>query len=252
MQSLLTPSYLTALAVLVLNDLWWKYAWPGPITGKLSDFAGLFAFAVFFACVSRRPAAACIGTGVAFVIWKSPLVEPLLVGPVSRVADVTDLLALAILPLAYRHSVVPRPAPLRSHAARAAIAILSVAAFVNTSIPRYEFDVPPTDPAARLVIAMPYDDVRAQLEKCGYDPHQYTVPVEGGTSVEFLSLSYRTRAPGRRRDVRMAATIASEAGVTTLQLDDFEIYRQQEPGNEAAVVADFHERMRKCFATALR
>ena len=32
---------IAALIVLVLNDHWWKAASPGPVTGKLSDVAGL-------------------------------------------------------------------------------------------------------------------------------------------------------------------------------------------------------------------
>jgi hypothetical protein len=35
---------LGALAVLVLNDHWWKRAWPSFVTGKLSDVAGLIFF----------------------------------------------------------------------------------------------------------------------------------------------------------------------------------------------------------------
>lgn len=35
------PVAITALAVLVVNDRWLKSAWPGFVTGKLSDCAGL-------------------------------------------------------------------------------------------------------------------------------------------------------------------------------------------------------------------
>jgi hypothetical protein len=38
---LLHPVALAALAVLILNDQVLKAAWPGPVTGKLSDVAGL-------------------------------------------------------------------------------------------------------------------------------------------------------------------------------------------------------------------
>ncbi len=41
---LLRPWALGALALLVLNDHWLKAAWPGAVTGKLSDVAGLIAF----------------------------------------------------------------------------------------------------------------------------------------------------------------------------------------------------------------
>ena len=41
---LLHPIPLVALAVLVLNDHWWKHAAPGAVTGKLSDVAGMAFF----------------------------------------------------------------------------------------------------------------------------------------------------------------------------------------------------------------
>jgi hypothetical protein len=44
---LLHPAAFTAIAVLVLNDHLLKAAWPGLVTGKLSDFAGLLFFPLF-------------------------------------------------------------------------------------------------------------------------------------------------------------------------------------------------------------
>lgn len=44
---LLHPIALTAIAVLVLNDHVLKQAWPGFITGKLSDVAGMVFFPLF-------------------------------------------------------------------------------------------------------------------------------------------------------------------------------------------------------------
>lgn len=43
-EGLLHPVPLLAIAVLVLNDHWGKHAWPGLITGKLSDVAGMVFF----------------------------------------------------------------------------------------------------------------------------------------------------------------------------------------------------------------
>ena len=40
--ALSSPGFLVALAVLLANDLWWKAAYDNWLTGKLSDFAGLF------------------------------------------------------------------------------------------------------------------------------------------------------------------------------------------------------------------
>lgn len=43
-EALLHPVALMALGLLIVNDHVLKYSWPGPVTGKLSDFAGLVVF----------------------------------------------------------------------------------------------------------------------------------------------------------------------------------------------------------------
>ena len=43
-EGVLHPASLVAIAALLLNDHWWKAAWPGLVTGKISDFAGLAFF----------------------------------------------------------------------------------------------------------------------------------------------------------------------------------------------------------------
>jgi hypothetical protein len=45
--ALLHPAALLALAALIVNDHWLKAAWPGLVTGKLSDLAGLIVFPLF-------------------------------------------------------------------------------------------------------------------------------------------------------------------------------------------------------------
>ena len=44
---LLHPVPLAAVALLLLNDHWWKWSYGGGLTGKLSDFAGLAFFPLF-------------------------------------------------------------------------------------------------------------------------------------------------------------------------------------------------------------
>jgi hypothetical protein len=47
------PVAITALAVLVVNDRWLKFAWPGFVTGKLSDCAGLVLVPIAFLSVTE-------------------------------------------------------------------------------------------------------------------------------------------------------------------------------------------------------
>lgn len=59
---LLHPVALAAIAVLVLNDHWWKEAFASAWTGKVSDFAGMLFFPLFLqaglevaSSLARRP-----------------------------------------------------------------------------------------------------------------------------------------------------------------------------------------------------
>ena len=83
---LLHPIPLAALAALVLNDHWGKHAFPGWITGKLSDVAGMVFFPLFLQAAweialagagrawgpSRRAlVVAVIATGMVFALAKT-------------------------------------------------------------------------------------------------------------------------------------------------------------------------------------
>lgn len=104
-----TTWFILGLSLLLLNDFVLKDLLGNWFTGKLSDFAGLFVFSLFWtAFFPRRKALIFILTGLLFILWKSPLSQPLIDGwnglgafSISRVVDYTDLIALSILPLAY-------------------------------------------------------------------------------------------------------------------------------------------------------
>jgi hypothetical protein len=92
-----------AIALLVINDHVLKAAWPGFVTGKLSDVAGVVMVAILLAALLRRPSAACGATAVAFVALKVVPIMPTWAAPVLGGAtrtDPTDLMALmALIPL---------------------------------------------------------------------------------------------------------------------------------------------------------
>lgn len=125
---------LAAIAVLVVNDHILKQRFPGLVTGKLSDFAGLFFFPLFLADAlgfvglrTRRVlVAACIATAVVFALVKTTelgheayciglgaLQWPFralahgswpALGRVRMTMDVTDLVALTSVVAAYRYA----------------------------------------------------------------------------------------------------------------------------------------------------
>ncbi len=110
------PAFIIALAVLLVNDHFLKAAHPGWLTGKLSDFSGLFVLAVFVSVNAGRYFKSSksiiiihITIAFGFILWKIAPVENLFIAinghidiPLpSRVKDITDLIALAVLPLSY-------------------------------------------------------------------------------------------------------------------------------------------------------
>lgn len=137
---LLHPLPLLAVALLVVNDHVLKPRWPGALTGKLSDAAGMVYFPLFLHALlapagrllgltERRVLLGCVlATGLVFAAIKTlpaatevyrvslgalqwpfrALVSALArgplpsVAPVSAVTDPTDLLALPLLLLPWR------------------------------------------------------------------------------------------------------------------------------------------------------
>lgn len=101
--------FLLALLILLLNDFILKEAFSNWFTGKLSDFAGLFVFVLFWSALFPKNKRFIYGiTATLFVLWKSSWSQPFIdswnsfgVLPIDRVADLTDLTALSVLPLAY-------------------------------------------------------------------------------------------------------------------------------------------------------
>jgi len=65
------PVTVVALLVLVVNDHVLKAAYPGVVTGKLSDAAGLVLAPPLLALLVRRPAAALWSVAVGFSLVKS-------------------------------------------------------------------------------------------------------------------------------------------------------------------------------------
>lgn len=137
---LLSYGFMAALLVLVANDAWLKPAFGNSVTGKLSDFAGLFAFPLFWsAFFPRRRTAIHLGMAAAFVLWKLPAADGVIrlwnaAAPldVARTADGTDLLALVSVAAAYAYGSRPR-AGLSWTRLRWALAPGALLAFAATS-----------------------------------------------------------------------------------------------------------------------
>lgn len=150
---LTSPGFVAGLLLLLANDLLLKPVFHNAFTGKLSDFAGLFVFPLFWSALApRRRREIYVLTALGFVFWKSAYAQPLIDAwnslgllRVARVVDPTDLLALVALPASFaylrrRGAAESRPSPFAlRRAATFAVLLLSVFAFAATSY-RTHFD----------------------------------------------------------------------------------------------------------------
>lgn len=140
--------FIAALIVLILNDMVLKRVAGGLVTGKLSDFAGLFAFPLFWtALMPRHRALIHWATAVVFIWWKLPLSAAWIDAwnaraaiPIGRVEDPTDVIALAAIVASYVFSAAPRrqvPVPALRWAV-IPVALFAFAATTFLSIQHYD------------------------------------------------------------------------------------------------------------------
>lgn len=108
---LVSPIFLIALALLLLNDFIFKETFHNFITGKLSDVCGLFIFPIFFSVFYPAKKLRIYAlTLLLFIYWKSTysqtfinIFNELSFFKIARTVDYTDLLALSILPVSYKY-----------------------------------------------------------------------------------------------------------------------------------------------------
>lgn len=106
-KSFTSSGFVLGLFLLLLNDFYLKSAFSNDFTGKLSDFAGLFIFPIFWTVFfPKYKNAIYLATALFFVYWKSVYSEGFIdmlnvFLPVSRVVDFSDNMALIILPFSY-------------------------------------------------------------------------------------------------------------------------------------------------------
>lgn len=142
----LHPLFLSSLFLLLLNDISLKYEFHNGLTGKLSDFTGLFVFALFLiVLIPQYKIPVLVFSGLFFTWWKSVLSTPFIDAwndvmpiPIDRVIDYSDLSALLVLPLAF--IVSNKKYDPIIHYRRFwinSIGLVSLFAFCFTSPPRY-------------------------------------------------------------------------------------------------------------------
>lgn len=101
--------FIVGLTILLLNDFVLKGVYGNWLTGKLSDFSGLFVFPLFWTAFYPKHKTKIFWlTGILFTFWKSPYNQTFIDSwnnlgllNVYRTVDYSDLIALTVLPIAY-------------------------------------------------------------------------------------------------------------------------------------------------------
>lgn len=185
---LTSGGFLFGLTLLLINDFVLKAQFHNWFTGKLSDFAGLFIFPLFWtAFFPKRERLIFAITALGFVLWKSPLSESLIhfwnswpFGKITRVVDYTDFLALVMLPLAYAYKS-PRSLFQCRYAPQMA-AVLSIFAFGATSC------------------FMPY------VHDLPEGQHHYHLTASGEEVARVINENYKARPPLQFSEMDSATT----------------------------------------------
>lgn len=178
---ILNPYFLTGLGLLIGNDLVLKWYYANPITGKLSDFAGLFILPIFIANMlpgSKKSIALLIG--ILFILWKSPISTPIIelvnsfsVLSFNRIVDYTDLIALSILPICHAIINNEKYQALPQYGLYVYLKVLTLVtasfAFMGTSMVRHELPKGTIYLGKSYTIKMPKDSILNKLNTLGYN-----------------------------------------------------------------------------------
>lgn len=177
LRALSHPAALLSIVLLLLNDHYFKSAYPSALTGKLSDFAGLFFFpfllALILSLLSDRlnlpprtnASAAFTITGLWFTAIKilpganratENLVAWLTGKPAQIILDPTDLIALLSLLAAWRLWEKQAQRPPQPVHRRTALLAISLAVFGTLATSR--MDLPPTRVAVQDGVIYISDD----------------------------------------------------------------------------------------------
>lgn len=121
-----TWPFVLSVLTLIGNDAWLKYAYPGVVSGKLSDFVGIAIVSLLlFSAYPRHRTVVGATIIMGFIWWKSPTSQPaidalnhLLPLPIGRTVDYTDAVAFLVMPLCAVAAQRPASFAIANHGVR--------------------------------------------------------------------------------------------------------------------------------------
>lgn len=142
---LISPLFVLGLATLILNDFVLKYEYANALTGKLSDFAGLFVFPIFFSALFPKYTRVIYGlTILIFGYWNSSISQGLINFlnssriDIGRTVDPKDFFAFSILPFSfiYFKNQITRARNITITPIETVIGAIAIFSFVATTLPK--------------------------------------------------------------------------------------------------------------------
>jgi len=202
---IITWPFLLSLVVLLVNDWYLKAAYPGFVTGKLSDFSGIAVVAfLLLAAFPRRTLTIFCGTSLAFLWWKSPASATFIQAVnnfglfrIGRTVDYTDMIALIVFPAC--HAMIAHQGKLTIYWSRTrrllvipAVAMTLVALLGTSVIPtRQDYIVRKTSTTDELRREEVADAIKSVAAKHGVDCRECARPSEAATlSGNGITLTY--------------------------------------------------------------
>ena len=203
--TLTTWPFLLSLIILLTNDWWLKAYYPGLITGKISDIAGVAIVSLLlFASNTLKTLPAHILVAGTFLWWKSPLSEPLIsfINSLSsirigRIVDYSDLWALAIIPICHYVAMHQSKFCISSPRIRKIIATPVVAttlfAIMGTSVipTRQEYSVRPSSSIVKIQRKHVLDAITSVSSQYGLTCKACSSQSDAGTFIgNGIAISY--------------------------------------------------------------
>lgn len=236
------PYFTGALAVLALNDHVLKRLMPSFVTGKLSDFAGLFVVSVGLAALTARPRLSTCTAGLGFAaikLWPvaAELVAPLL-GGVTR-PDPADLVAIAVLMPAYRFSRSWFPSSIERSMASLAVTVVSGSLAVLT----VSATSCVVDPGVDAFVVGDDGTAFARVDDMAYDAVGNTTPAPRWAFSTDGGASWRP-SPGPPPESAASSRRACAEALGCFRVDHGRVEHADSPGASFAVAFAFTREQR--------
>lgn len=211
--------FLLSILMLLINDFFLKEKFHNFLTGKLSDFAGLFALPYFISILNPKTAKQIyISTGFIFIFWKSEFADAIIlfinnlgIG-INRVVDYSDNIALIILPVSYFYwNKESKEIFAVKFNLKPIIILISCFSFIATSLPKENQKV---NLKSNLAITsdLTIDDITNKLKY-----------------IQFLeNNNYRLEVVQKKLYIQMIITLKNlENGSVLIKLDSIKDYQIQ-------------------------